>query len=687
MTTELDQPYTLAGRGCYGIGWCDGFFPDFGWHKTKEMGGIWMHPLKIADGVWLSVDDAGWPPQESYNAIRREWCKKNDEFVLGEGGAWSEHIYYKGNWTITRRQFVPKDDQAFGVEFDIKTSSPEVQKVRLSVLVRFDVQTTWMSGWDDPVGLEVEAIENGAVAHGISGSDLPYDWGYFTGAVKFDKKPERLAIGEELWGPERTYGNGTSVLATFYLDLDPQAKVRMVLTGNHMGEIKPLATADDVLANWDAKLKEKVDFYRHIASELTCVETPEPLLNDAYRWSKLNVEWMTQHSECLGTCVTAGHQDFTCYFGGDTFLSIRGILASGLHETAKDSLRVIGGIAERQDGKAPHEFSSTGNVYDPGSVGETPLFMRVVWDTYLWTGDENFLKELYPTLKKGMWDYIESEPVANGVLMGEIEDHPGGAREKINPIQLAGGYKIFADMCERLGDIEDAKRARAESDRYLKQVEELFWVEEEGSYTDIIDENNKPLIDKNNLMWGRPFQGVGYIGISPKERVVRSLAKFKGPKYESEYGVFLGGNNCNMPVQTGFAAIAEFNYDRNEEGLEYVRCLARTCGHASPGAFPEGMDPYGDRKKMRYFKSSHWNYLQLWSSAFMPESLVWGLLKLRPDAANRKITLKPWLPENWPFMEFRNIRIGQSRFNVRVDKSGTKVTQVDGPKLEVNIIE
>jgi glycogen debranching enzyme len=385
--------------------------------------------------------------------------------------------------------------------------------------------------------------------------------------------------------------------------------------------------------------------------------------------------------------VTAGHQDFTCYFGGDTFLSIRGILASGLHETAKDSLRVIGGIAERQDGKAPHEFSSTGNVYDPGSVGETPLFMRVVWDTYLWTGDENFLKELYPTLKKGMWDYIESEPVANGVLMGEIEDHPGGAREKINPIQLAGGYKIFADMCERLGDIEDAKRARAESDRYLKQVEELFWVEEEGSYTDIIDENNKPLIDKNNLMWGRPFQGVGYIGISPKERVVRSLAKFKGPKYESEYGVFLGGNNCNMPVQTGFAAIAEFNYDRNEEGLEYVRCLARTCGHASPGAFPEGMDPYGDRKKMRYFKSSHWNYLQLWSSAFMPESLVWGLLKLRPDAANRKITLKPWLPENWPFMEFRNIRIGQSRFNVRVDKSGTKVTQVDGPKLEVNIIE
>ena len=29
-----------------------------GWHSPGEMSGLWLHPVKLADGFWLEVEDA-----------------------------------------------------------------------------------------------------------------------------------------------------------------------------------------------------------------------------------------------------------------------------------------------------------------------------------------------------------------------------------------------------------------------------------------------------------------------------------------------------------------------------------------------------------------------------------------------------------------------------------------------------
>ena len=51
------QPYVTAGDRTYLIGTQDGNFPDMGEHVPGEMGGLWLHPIKLMDGFWATVTD------------------------------------------------------------------------------------------------------------------------------------------------------------------------------------------------------------------------------------------------------------------------------------------------------------------------------------------------------------------------------------------------------------------------------------------------------------------------------------------------------------------------------------------------------------------------------------------------------------------------------------------------------
>src|SRR6266496_1132588 len=51
------EPYVTAGDRAYLIGTQDGNFPDLGGHVPGEMGGLWLHSIKLIDGFWAQVTD------------------------------------------------------------------------------------------------------------------------------------------------------------------------------------------------------------------------------------------------------------------------------------------------------------------------------------------------------------------------------------------------------------------------------------------------------------------------------------------------------------------------------------------------------------------------------------------------------------------------------------------------------
>ena len=52
-----NKPYITAGDRTYIIGTQNGNFPDMGNHVKGEMGGLWLHPIKLMDGFWVKLTD------------------------------------------------------------------------------------------------------------------------------------------------------------------------------------------------------------------------------------------------------------------------------------------------------------------------------------------------------------------------------------------------------------------------------------------------------------------------------------------------------------------------------------------------------------------------------------------------------------------------------------------------------
>jgi hypothetical protein len=56
-TENSEYLYVTAGERLYCIGNQMDKFPQIGFHVSGQMGGIWMHPVKLFDGFDLSIAD------------------------------------------------------------------------------------------------------------------------------------------------------------------------------------------------------------------------------------------------------------------------------------------------------------------------------------------------------------------------------------------------------------------------------------------------------------------------------------------------------------------------------------------------------------------------------------------------------------------------------------------------------
>lgn len=666
----------------------DGSFPDYGWHLIDEMAGVWAQPIKIADGYWVSIETAeeggflGYKP--GHEPHFRHWLTDCDEFILGEGGAWVEHHYDLPEFTVVRKEFVPQEEPAAGIEINVTSKDNKPRSIQLNFLVRFDLLPAFATQWPDPMYLEAELKNGKVVVHGVSNHMLPADHGRWAAVLAYDTEPASVAIGESLFGPERTAGNGISALLKYKLDLAPSACIRLVLSGDYTGEKAAVDAADRVIGDFDGQFERRAAWYNHIASELTSVTSSEAALDDAFTWSKFNLEWLTHTSPILGTGTHAGQLDFTSDFGADTGASIVGMLASGLHDTAKDTLRYLAKTAATQGGRIPSEVACNGGFYARGGAGISTLFIKNVWDVYRWTGDDDYLKEMYGACCDAV-DYVLTRPVKDDILLLEYEDDPNSKIDKMIPTWIVLGFDAFSKMSAVLGENEAADEFGKQAQKYLKQIEDLFWVESEGMYAGKLDDDNNAVIEKDRKYFGEMhvgFEGVGYTGMVKKERVERHLAQIEDPKFTTEFGLYLDTDMSSvMPITTGHAAVTEFNYDRVEPGFNFLRMIAKTVGYTMPGAVPEYIDPEGDIEKA----NPMWCYSQLWSAGTYAQALIHGLLKADPDAANGKLTITPRLPNGWSSAEVRNLTIGKSRISVHISSDKTTVTHIDGPELDITI--
>jgi len=170
------------------------------------------------------------------------------------------------------------------------------------------------------------------------------------------------------------------------------------------------------------------------------------------------------------------------------------------------------------------------------------------------------------------------------------------------------------------------------------------------------------------------------MGIADTDKALAALDKAK--KYVNPFGVFVTGidrdeasdaqdgsfaggkvftyTGAVMTLPTGVQAIAENNYGRPDEALEYLQRMTRSFSFALPGSIYEVSPDYG-------MMAQAWN---LYSYAV---PIVTQFFGIRPDAGNKLIHISPVMPSSWTEAIIENVIIGDNEIHLTYRKAGDEV--------------
>ena len=293
--------------------------------------------------------------------------------------------------------------------------------------------------------------------------------------------------------------------------------------GSVSGPAQARAELRKALDNPEAALRAVVGS-RERLNTLSDVSLPgNRLLGDSVRWSKQMLAASVQEVEDARLRETnagrnypppvatldymrwlgAGWPDYTWLFGTDGEYTAFASVAAGQFGPIKDHLRALRDVSvaiNGDSGKIVHEVTPDGAVYfganaDPGNTDESSKYPSAVALVWRWTGDEAFLKDLYPASKAAMKFVARLDEDGDGWPegLGNVE-RPGMGEEKLdNAVYTIRGYADLADMAQAMGDNETRRWAVDKARALLETFEETWWYGADAdSYADsLVDPGNE----------------------------------------------------------------------------------------------------------------------------------------------------------------------------------------------------
>jgi glycogen debranching enzyme len=695
----LGSPYVTAGDRLYMAGHQDGRFPDLGWHISGEMGGIWDHPVKLMDGFTAVIEADG-----------QSYCLAEANTFVNYPFA-NKHIYAAtpAGLRVERFQFVPDGKEAVVVEYSFANPDAQTKRISFGFTGFTDLRPTWLgertnmrdagdyATWDASNGSWVakDSLNNWYVMFGSTQQPETHE----KGGGSCDYKPA---------------GKGCNATLRFALEVPANSTVTLPFTiaGSYRSAGEAKETYAYVQKNAARLLGDKKGRYADIAVQAR-LTVPDKELERAFRWAKYNTDWLVRDVPEIGRGLSAGLPDYPWWFGVDNAYALQGVIATGRKDLVYRTVDLVHGLSRKTNGNGRilHEVSTNGAVFNPGNVNETPQFASLVWTVFSWTGDRVFLQKYYPVVKQGLdWLVRKNDADGNGLPegFGMMEIH-GLNSEMIDVAVYA--QKAFADAAEMakvMGEVALSKKYARTADVLAKKINTAFWVPESGSYADFIGTSRQALrlvddaivrADTLQKPWAveelkaarakmtgyPPSSKRGFVlhhnwvvntpmqtGIADTAKALVALKT--GSRFVNPFGMFVTGidrdetagrdegsfagskkifsyTGAVMTLPTGVQAVAENNYGRPDQALEYLRRMTRTFSYALPGSIYEVSPDYG-------MMTQAWN---LYSYAVPVVGQFFGI---DPAAHLRTVRVRPQMPGSWNDARLENVQVGDNWLDV-----------------------
>ncbi|HEX9308067.1 MAG TPA: glycogen debranching N-terminal domain-containing protein [Anaeromyxobacter sp.] len=431
--------------------------------------------------------------------------------------------------------------------------------------------------------------------------------------------------------------------------------------------------------------------------------------------------------------VSAGIPWYTCPFGRDALITgFEALLATP--DLARDALRFLARLQAREDdpardaepGKIPHEMrfgemAAAGEVpHTPyyGSADATPLFLVLLSEYELWSGDTATVDALWPAAEAAL-GWIDRRAEGDGLVQyarrtrkglrnqGWKDSHDGVVFADGTPAEApialveVQGYAVdarrrAADMLERRGRVEDAARLRAAARAHADLVEARFWMPGKGTYALALDRAKRQVdavtSNAGHLLFSRAIAD---------DRARAVTASLLGPAMWSGWGIrtLAAGQPAYNPLSyhdgtvwphdNALCAMGMSAYGMTAEAGEVLTGLWQAAQHFRQLRLPElycGLSRDAGRFPVHYPVACS---PQAWSSAawFLLLRAALGLFPDAPRATLRIVAprLPGWLDE----IILEGLRVGPARATLRFARgpkgASAEVVDVQGGPLRVRI--
>ena len=690
--TYLDSPYVTAGDRVYMVGHQNGTFPPLGWHIKGEMGGIWNHPIKLMDGfdAELIVDK---------DTLRLDTASSFINYPFA-----NKHVFEfpSKNLVVERIQFIPDGMQGIFIQFVINNTSSQQKSLNFNFTGHTDLRPTWLGERTQMHdGVDHSSFEDGLWV--VKDSLNP--WFTIFGS---DQSPASSMSFEKKQGEN---GQSNALVHSISIPSESQYSINFVVSGSYKSKEDALDNLTAIQQDYFEMAKQKKVRYGQLAHQ-TKLTIPDKDIQQAFEWLKYNCDWLVRTVPEIGTGIGAGIPDYPWWFGVDSEYALKGYMAVGQAEIVEKTINLLDSVsmALNGNGRILHEMSTNGAVFNQGNINETPQFASLVWEIYNWNGDLEFLKKYFPTVQNGL-EWLLAENDSNKNLFpdgfGMMEIH-GLDSEMIDVAAYAQrAFEDASKMARELGKIELAKQYKGLADQLKHKINKEFWSEDFGSFADFFGTDEqavhliedaivradtlnkpwaiaeleetkqkilsqpskelKPFVLHHNWVVNTPMEmgiadsakaiealdtakkftnpfGMFVTGIDRDESAGKDLGSFKGSKVFSYTGAV-------MTLPTGVQAIAENNYGRPDEALDYLQKMTRTFSYALPGSIYEVSPDYG-------------MMTQAWNIYAFAIPIVQQFFGINPMAQNQMVSISPQMPSSWNNAALEHVKVGDNEVSV-----------------------
>lgn len=690
-----DEPYITAGDKANIIGTQSGLFPDMGGHVADEMGGIWTHPIKLADGYWIKLSDNSKPDGM--------WLIEADEYISYPHGSGFIYKDVLNGLLVNRFQFVPDQERGVLIDFTIENPTSQSREIILDFVLKTEISPVWFSK-ENGINDYPDQLTWNNNNKSFSARDSFHNWYMVWGTDN-----PVLTYKEDYVGPLETIGQGKNGLIQTSVTVNPGSKetVSFAISGSVHNEEEAISGYNRILKQKEEMISDKLNSFSTLL-ETSKVTLPDKQLETTYNWVRMNTRWLEMDLDGFGRFLGAGAIEYPWLFGCDNSYALQGVLATGDFELAKSTLTLLKNVSEQVNGNGRiiHEMSSNGYVYNKGNTQETAHFIIAAWKTFQWTGDVAFLQDLYPYIKKGInWLTVDMDTNGNYYPEGYgiMEVHGLNAELIDVAVYTQQALEVASHMANLFNenDLSDEYATRAAT---LKdKINTEFWNEKEGIYCDFfgtkeqaifvakgaiqqlksgMSESNQDNIrfyesliadfnelpDNTQQGW---FTNKNWVintpmetAIAPDDKAIRSLDKIRN-EHCGEYGPYLSAveKKRMMTISTGVQAMSEAQYGRTDECLWYMNKIVSTLNRTLPGSINEMMPDYGCP-------------VQAWTIYGISVPLITHIFGIAPDAYNKKVVISPSLPSEWEDVRLENQRIGSNNYDIQIKKTGENTTYI-----------